>query len=256
MIGGISHGVVTSPGAVQLSIVTVTFRDDDGLRRTLESLAFLGDISREVIVVDGASEPATKALVESLAPDATIVQEPDDGPYDAMNKGALLAKGQWIWFLNSGDTVALGVTAELLQELFDSAGDAVIVAKALQPSGAQWPADSSVTMAGYLSPCHQAILTPRLLLPRPAFDCRLRLAADYDAFLRCARNSNVHFSDDAICTYEGGGMSSQRVLRLQTELFLIRLRHGLERPWRIPGDLLRIPWRGLRGWQAARKVVA
>jgi glycosyltransferase involved in cell wall biosynthesis len=256
MMRGASDGLNNSPGSVQLSIVTVTFRNDDGLRRTLESLVNLGHTTREVIVVDGASLPTTKSLVTSLVPDATVVQEPDDGPYDAMNKGALLAKGQWVWFLNAGDTVAPDVTPDMLQRLIAAAGSAVVVARALRPSGAPWPSDRSATMSGYQSPCHQAILTPRHLLHRPAFDRHLKLAADYDAFLRCARGSQVHFSDEAICTYEGGGMSSRRRLRLEVELFFLRIRYDLEGLRRIPGDLLRIPWRALRSWRAARRAAA
>lgn len=244
------------PGTVLISVVTVTFKDDAGLRRTLESLSHLGDIQSEVIVVDGASLPSTKGLVRSIAPGATIVQEPDHGPYDAMNKGALLAKGHWIWFLNAGDTVAASATPEMIERLVSSAEDVVVVARALTPSGDLWPSDAKATLAGYLAPCHQAMLTPRSLLPRPVFDRRFQIAADYDTFLATSARSGVHFSDDAICTYEGGGISSRRRLRLESELLLIRLRHGLEPLRRLPGDLLRVPWRAFRSWQHYRRDAA
>lgn len=236
---------------VLLSIVTVTFRNDDGLRRTLESLACLGDIAHQVIVMDGASRPTTRALVACLLPGATIVQEPDDGPYDAMNKGALLATGQWVWFLNAGDTVAPGVTQRQIKGLIGRKDVAVVVGRALRPSGTAWPSDFSATMTGYQPPCHQAVLTSRYLLARPAFDSRLKVAADYDAFLRSCLSSHVHFSPEAICTYEGGGMSSRRRLRLEAELFVIRRRLGLQSLRSIPRDLLRILWRPLRSLKAS-----
>lgn len=241
------------PKSVLISIVTVTFNDDEGLSRTFESLVRLGGLPYEVIVVDGASLASTQRLVTSLVPAATLIQEPDHGPYDAMNKGALRARGKWLWFLNAGDSIAPHVTPEMIEGLVAAARNSLVVARSLNTSGAPWPSDGSASLAGYLSPCHQAMLTPRHLLSVPLFDSRLQIAADYDAFLTMSARGSVYFADAAICVYEGGGVSSRRRLRLEAELLWIRLRHGLQLSRRLPGDLLRIPWRALRGWHVSRR---
>ena len=83
------------------------------LSLTLDSLAqvisHLDGITFELIVVDGCIDYPSRSVINGKPfPDScTIVyrNEPDLGPYDAMNKGLLLATGRWVWFLNSGDRV-------------------------------------------------------------------------------------------------------------------------------------------------------
>lgn len=236
-----------SNGSPLLSVITVTFRNDEGLRRTLDSIALLKSIPTEVIVVDGASLATTRQLVHSIVPGARLIQEPDEGPYDAMNKAAMIATGYWVWFLNAGDTVANDVAQPAIERLMTETQGAVIVGKALRPEGGHWPSDPVAVRSGFQSPCHQAILTPRTLLRSPAFDCRLKIAADYDAFMAASRDADVLFTNESICMYEGGGISSKRRLRLEYELLAIRLRYGREEPLRLLTDLLRVPWRAMRG---------
>ena len=75
-----------------LSIITVAFRNLEGIVKTHASLAHLaqaGDISFEWIVVDGGSSDGTSAFLEGLSGEHRLrfVSEPDNGIYDAMNKG-------------------------------------------------------------------------------------------------------------------------------------------------------------------------
>ena len=91
-----------------LSIITVAFRNLEGIVKTHASLAHLaqaGDISFEWIVVDGGSSDGTSAFLEGLSGEHRLrfVSEPDNGIYDAMNKGIAMARGRFALFLNSGD---------------------------------------------------------------------------------------------------------------------------------------------------------
>ena len=90
-----------------LSIITVAFRNLEGIVKTHASLAHLaqaGDISFEWIVVDGGSSDGTSAFLEGLNGEHRLryVSEPDKGIYDAMNKGIAMARGRFALFLNSG----------------------------------------------------------------------------------------------------------------------------------------------------------
>ena len=81
-----------------LSIITVAFRNLEGIVKTHASLAHLaqaGDISFEWIVVDGGSSDGTSAFLEGLSGEHRLrfVSEPDKGIYDAMNKGSLWRAG-------------------------------------------------------------------------------------------------------------------------------------------------------------------
>jgi len=85
-----------------LSIITVVRNDPDGLERTSRSIQEQGaDI--EWIVIDGASTDDTLDCLDEHAP-SILVSERDRGIYDAMNKGMRAASGDWITFLNAGDT--------------------------------------------------------------------------------------------------------------------------------------------------------
>jgi len=87
-----------------LTVVTVCFNDAPALRHTLQSVADQGDMPIQHIVVDGGSGDGTQALLANWKEHPIEwVSESDKGIYDAMNKGATRARGQFLQFLNAGD---------------------------------------------------------------------------------------------------------------------------------------------------------
>ncbi|QXQ14254.1 glycosyltransferase [Skermania piniformis] len=90
-----------------VSVITITFHDDEGLARTIESVLMQsGNFDLEHIIVDGAGSPETIAIMRRLGSTACLISEPDRGRYDAMNKGIRAARGDVLWFMNSGDSFA------------------------------------------------------------------------------------------------------------------------------------------------------
>lgn len=87
-----------------LTVVTVCFDDAEALQRTLQSVASQRGVSIQHVVVDGGSHDGTQALLGSWkGHPIEWVSESDKGIYDAMNKGAARARGQFLQFLNAGD---------------------------------------------------------------------------------------------------------------------------------------------------------
>lgn len=87
-----------------VSIITVVRNDREGFLKTLESVIAQDYPAIEYIVVDGASTDGTReAILEQAAWLTKWVSEPDQGLYDAMNKGLRMASGEWVQFLNAGD---------------------------------------------------------------------------------------------------------------------------------------------------------
>lgn len=90
---------------MELSIITINKNNAEGLRRTMQSV--LEQTVRdqiEYIVIDGASIDNSVEVIRTLADDETIwISEPDNGIYNAMNKGIRIAHGEYLLFLNSGD---------------------------------------------------------------------------------------------------------------------------------------------------------
>ncbi|MDA7757754.1 glycosyltransferase, partial [Opitutales bacterium] len=90
---------------MQLSIITVTFNCDLLINNTIESIKKLPTGSFEWIVIDGNSQDKTVEILKKNQNFINVfVIEPDKGIYDAMNKGILHAKGQYLLFLNAGDS--------------------------------------------------------------------------------------------------------------------------------------------------------
>jgi glycosyltransferase involved in cell wall biosynthesis len=88
----------------KLSIITINRNNAAGLRRTIESVVSQTYTDFEYIVIDGASTDESVDVIKEYADRITYwISEPDKGIYNAMNKGILKAKGEYLLFLNSGD---------------------------------------------------------------------------------------------------------------------------------------------------------
>lgn len=92
---------------MKISLITVTFNSDITLKTTLDSILEQSHTDYEYIVVDGASKDNTVALINEYEPrfknKIKWISEPDNGLYDAMNKGIQMATGDVIGILNSDD---------------------------------------------------------------------------------------------------------------------------------------------------------
>lgn len=105
----------------KLSIITICFNNAAGLDATLNST--LGQqhdfCDFEQIVVDGGSSDSTMEIVQKYQDRLSwYCSEPDNGIYDAMNKGAAHARGEYLLFLNSGDVLKDNVLCKMFREQF------------------------------------------------------------------------------------------------------------------------------------------
>jgi glycosyltransferase involved in cell wall biosynthesis len=89
-------------GSPLFSIVTITFQNMDGLRATVESVKSQSFADYEHIVIDGGSNDGSAEWLAANCGGAWL-SEPDRGRYDAMNKGARMARGEYLWFMHAGD---------------------------------------------------------------------------------------------------------------------------------------------------------
>lgn len=92
---------------MKLSIITINFNNRAGLQKTIDSVISQTFKDFEWIIIDGGSTDGSKELIEQYDKYITYwVSEPDKGIYNAMNKGIKVAKGEYLYFLNSGDYIA------------------------------------------------------------------------------------------------------------------------------------------------------
>jgi len=166
-----------------VSIITVVRNDAAGLARTMDSVAAQDYGQIEYVVIDGGSTDGTlQVLKERRAEVSRWISEPDGGIYDAMNKGARLALGEYVCFMNAGDCFA---SPNTVTRVFDPRpksefvwGDCLVE----NASGEEYDPASVVIprLHRQMTVCHQSMFTKRSsLLGRP-YDTSFRIAADYD----------------------------------------------------------------------------
>lgn len=109
---------------MKLSIITINYNNAAGLQRTVDSVLSQTYTDFEYIIVDGASTDGSTEILKHLQQEQscgnilfplTIISEPDNGIYNAMNKGIRLAHGEYCLFLNSADSL---VEKDTLQQVF------------------------------------------------------------------------------------------------------------------------------------------
>lgn len=89
----------------KISVVTISFRDPDGLRKTVDSVrAQQCAVPIEHVVLDGGSGPEVEQYLESIGAGLQYWRsERDNGRYDAMNRGIAQTTGDIVWLMHSGD---------------------------------------------------------------------------------------------------------------------------------------------------------
>lgn len=213
------------------SIITVTLNNLAGLRKTRDSVAAQGFENFEWLVVDGASTDGSQEFLQDCA--ANFISEPDNGLFDAMNKGIERARGEYMLFLNAGDElaapdvlekIALHIQAQPRKPDFVY-GDFVEDTGAEKFYKCARPA-KALNMGMFTS--HQAMFYNRDALGDLRYNLNYRIAADYDFTCRfLQKNSAVSRASVTVCVFEGGGVSTRRAAEGRREENLIRRDLGL-----------------------------
>jgi len=217
------------------TIVTINFNNAAGLDKTIRSVTAQSFSAKEYIVVDGGSTDGSLAVIGTHASKIDcILNEPDRGIYDAMNKGVAIARGAWVLFLNSGD---MFVAADVLGRLATVAsssdadillGDAVVLypdgtnrlQKAVQPEEIPYGMICS----------HQSMLVRRALLLSMPFTIG-KMRSDYEFTLR-AWKLGRHFQllGFAIANVAAGGWSDRNRLHSLRERWTLLHEAGALQP--------------------------
>ena len=106
----------------RLSIITINRNNAVGLEKTMKSVLSQTCMEYEYVVVDGASTDGSVDVIRRNAPSfenrIKWISEPDKGIYNAMNKGIQMATGEYVEFLNSGDSfVSVDVVSRMYEAL-------------------------------------------------------------------------------------------------------------------------------------------
>ena len=89
---------------MKLSIITICYNSESSIKNTIRSVEEQVFNDFEYIIIDGGSSDKTLEIIKQHSIIDKVISEPDDGIYDAFNKGIQNAKGEIVGVLNSDDT--------------------------------------------------------------------------------------------------------------------------------------------------------
>lgn len=218
------------------SIITITYNAEATIAPTLRSIAAQTCKLYEHLVIDGASTDRTLRFVDQAAnPLTAVFSEPDRGLYDAMNKGLARTTGDYVIFLNAGDSFH---SPDTLQLIADAAmdndypgiiyGQTDIVDSDRRRIGPRHLTAPEVlefkSFANGMVVCHQAFVALRKITE--PFDLRYRFSADYEWCLRCLRKSKRNqYVDAVLIDYLNEGVTTRNHRRSLIERFKIMCKY-------------------------------
>lgn len=230
------------PG-IKISIITVCFNSATTIGDTLRSVAGQTHPDIEHIIVDGQSTDGTMDVVNSHRDKlARVVSAPDNGIYDAMNKGIALATGDILGFLNSDDILASDAEMEFVARVFDDKqvdacyADLVYVDE-YNPTRVvrYWKSNEyrhSLFRTGWMPP-HPTFYARRSLYEKlGGFDVRFRLQADFDLTMRFLEVHQVKavYIPRVLVKMRMGGATNKNLLNIlkgNMEAYRACLKNGL-----------------------------
>lgn len=206
---------------MKFTIVTPTFNSAATLRDTLESIRIQDYPNVEHIIIDGGSKDDTLKIAADFPHVSKIISEPDEGLYDAMNKGVKLAAGEVVVVLNSDDFYTHPQVISRVAALLNDTGADALYAdlEYVHPVHTNrvirsWKAGSyrpENFLRGWMPP-HPTFFVRRHLYDRFGFfDCSLRFSADYELMLRFLLRHNVsvcYLSEVAVRMRAGGASNA------------------------------------------------
>lgn len=213
------------------SVVTITLNNKKGLEKTFRSLDGQSFHDFEWLVVDGKSTDDTDQWIHAHENYITWHQSrKDKGIYDAMNTGLEKCRGDYVVFLNAGDTLADKFTLARIHQ--------AIQAGTVEPDfvyGDSWEEMPDGTVGLKLSSGHekmnyglfthhQAMYYRRLAIGDLRYNLDYKIAADFDFTVRFLKRVTgaIVYVDKPLCVFENGGISQTRADRGRREFFTIR----------------------------------
>lgn len=205
---------------MQLTIITVVKDDPIGLKRTVASVDQQRiDEPFEHLIVDSSSVPlARQGDSPSGAVQRSVVVTPPRGVYPAMNVGIERAQGEYLWFINAGDTFMSTDSVSTMYGLLVSSPVWVVgrvritdqAGRSVDSSLWEFEAEARHSFARGVFPPHQATtVSARELRDLGGFDTSYTVAADYHAALRLACRSEPVITDSVLACFSEGGLSTQ-----------------------------------------------
>lgn len=190
---------------LKISVVTVCYNAVDTIEETMLSVLNQTYDNVEYIIIDGGSTDGTLSIIKKYAARlAYWISEPDKGIYDAMNKGIAVATGDYINFMNAGDTFFSTTTIALIFNSLRTEdviyGDTIKISNYCNYIEHCLPLESME----YILPFgHQSTFVHEKAIKQNLFDLNFRSAADYNQLYHIWRKEGAFlYIPDIIAVFD------------------------------------------------------
>lgn len=215
-------------GNDRVSVVTVCKNAQNIIKQTILSVLEQTYPNLEFIIVDGQSSDGTKDILDIFTDKIDVyISEKDNGIYDAMNKGIRKATGNWLCFMNAGDTfVHKNVISDIFSNSADYNGKMVIYGDFVVEGSRQIVKASDISVIKHRMPfCHQSAF---LRNQGFCFRTDLQIASDYALFydIFMAYGSSAFFYTKCIiAVFDESGISVRNLKLLYKEYYKLHIEH-------------------------------
>ncbi|MFP4369719.1 MAG: glycosyltransferase family 2 protein [Candidatus Kapaibacterium sp.] len=205
----------------ELSIITINYNGGGIIRETIESVISQTYRDFEYIVIDGGSTDVSREIIEEYRVKIDkFVSEPDEGVFDAQNKGIKMAEGNYLLFVNGGDRLLKEKSLEEFMSFeFDEAivyGDMLVKLPNGFTMRREYPGKIKKHYMFSDTIPHQAALIKRSLFGKTGlFDLRYPITADYHFFLKIIYELKLPYRHISypLSVFDFSGVSSRPEMR-------------------------------------------
>ena len=226
-----------------LSIITTTKNSAQTIEATLRSVAEQSYQQFEYIIVDGASNDNTMNIIDRYRPIISqLICEPDNGLYDALNKGIKVARGEYIGILNSDDVYASKTTLEQIVEILTTNSVDALYGDVTYFEGADPHRMSRYYSSSHfypsrlkwgLMPAHTSLFLKADIFQRYGYyKTDYKIAADFEFMCRIFKDQSLHYHyiEDVLIRMKSGGVSTKNFTHkfiIQNELLRACYENGI-----------------------------
>jgi glycosyltransferase involved in cell wall biosynthesis len=218
-----------------ISIITISFNSQETIRDAIESVLSQDYGNIEYLIIDGASTDNTPEIIKTYRDHiAILVSEPDNGIYDAMNKGIRLSHGEVVGFLNSDDILANPhVISSIARRFYTNEvdatyGDLVYVDRLNTDKVVRYWRPGNIVESDIkyaVHPPHPTFYVRKNILDKCGlFDTQYSIAADVDLMIRLLGRCQIRadYIPEILVKMRMGGVTNKNLCNIMRQNIEIR----------------------------------